>query len=152
MSKRGFYGIGIWHPKREHNVGTLLRTANIFGAAFVFTVGKRYSQQASDTMKTPRHIPLFHFADIIDLREHLPHACPLVGIELTDAAELSNQHHHMPQACYLLGAEDAGLSNEVLALCHTTLRLPGKHSMNVAVAGSLVIYDRWKQMEAKEKA
>lgn len=150
MSKRGFYGIGIWHPKREHNVGTLLRTANIFGAAFVFTVGKRYTQQASDTMKTPRHIPLFHFTDIIDLREHLPHGCPLVGIELTEEAQALSHHRHLPQACYLLGAEDAGLSNAVLDLCHTTLRLPGKYSMNVAVAGSIVIYDRWAQLENTE--
>lgn len=143
---RGFYAIGIYHGKNELNVGTLWRTANILGAAFIYTVGRRYKQQCSDTLKTPRHKPLFHFADIEDLRAHLPHACRLVGVELTDDARYSHAYQHPLQTCYLLGAEDNGLPPAVLDRCHSVIRLPGERSLNVAVAGSLVLYDRWRQM------
>lgn len=39
MTKRGFFGVGVWYSKFECNVGTLLRSAHAFGADFVFTAG-----------------------------------------------------------------------------------------------------------------
>jgi tRNA G18 (ribose-2'-O)-methylase SpoU len=44
-----------------------------------------------------------------------------------------------------MGAEDYGLSPRVLSLCHDVVQIPSveAQSMNVAVAGSLVIYDRF---------
>jgi len=147
MKTRGFFAIGVVHGINPVNIGTLWRTANIFGAAFIFTVGKRYKRQASDTLKTPRHIPLFHFATIEDLVEHLPHACPLIGVELQPDAVPSHLFNHPQQACYLLGAEDNGLTRAEQERCHRTLVLPGTSSLNVAVAGSLVLYDRWRQMQ-----
>ena len=139
---RGFYGIGIWHGKTEHNIGTLWRNAYIFGASFVFTVGTRYRRQASDTLKAVRHVPLYHYADIDDLIAHLPNSCPLIGVELTDDAQDVATFKHPQRACYLLGAEDHGLSPNVLAQCHSLIKLPGKYSMNVAVAGTLIMYER----------
>jgi tRNA G18 (ribose-2'-O)-methylase SpoU len=138
----GFYGIGVYHPKTEENVGTLWRSANLLGASFIFTVGRRYKQQSTDTMKTPLHIPLLHYADIDDLVTHLPHDCPLVGVELSEKAIDLNSFPHPKRACYLLGAEDYGIPPEVLTKCHTQVKLAGKYSMNVAVAGSIVIYHR----------
>lgn len=75
----GFFGVGVYHPKTEMNIGTLMRTAFLYDAAFVFTVGQRYRHQASDTTKTSTKVPLFHFASIDDLIEHLPDSSPLVG-------------------------------------------------------------------------
>ena len=62
------------------------------------------------------------------------------AVELTD-------YVHRESAVYLLGAEDHGLTNEALAACHdlVTIPCPSPFSMNVAVAGSLVIYDRFMQ-------
>src|SRR5258706_12916607 len=70
--QRGYFGVALWHPKHSVNLGTLLRSAHIFGAAFVCTIGERYRNQASDTIKTPRHTPLFHFADEQDFWIHIP--------------------------------------------------------------------------------
>ncbi len=139
---RGFYGVGIYHPKTETNVGTLWRSAGLMGASFIFTVGRRYKRQSSDTMKTSRHIPLFHFRDISDLKEHLPDACPLVAVELDDRAVNIKEFSHPERACYLLGAEDHGLPEAVIRDCHHVVRLDGEFSMNVAVAGSIVLYHR----------
>jgi len=142
---RGFFAVGVYHPKRGCNVGTLLRSATIYGAAFVFTVGRRYQRQASDTPNTPRHVPLFHFADMDDLVEHLPHSTPLVGVELVPEATPLPKFHHPERACHLLGAEDYGLSAKVLEACHAGIVIPcpTPQTMNVAVAGSIVLYDRF---------
>lgn len=143
---RGFFAIGIDHGKTVANLGTLWRSANLFGAAFIFTVGHRYRTQASDTLKTPRHVPLFHFETVADLVEHLPHSCPLVGVELDPKARPIGNFAHPERACYLLGAEDYGLTKAAIAACHQLVQLPGRYSMNVAVAGSIVMFDR----QAKE--
>lgn len=144
---RGYFGIGVLHGKTEANIGTLWRTAHLYGADFIFTVGARYKRQASDTPRTPRHTPLFEFADIDDLHAHLPHGCLLVGVELDPRATPLTEFKHPERACYLLGAEDHGLSPAVLDRCHhiVQLRYPRPESMNVAVAGSLVIDHRWQQ-------
>lgn len=73
LPRRGFWAVGIWHPKHEVNVGGLWRSADLLGASFVFTVGRRYERkQAADTTNIGRHKPLFHFRTVEDLIEHLP--------------------------------------------------------------------------------
>lgn len=141
---RGYFGIGIYHGKTEHNIGTLWRSAHLFGAAFVFTVGRRYQQQATDTPKTPRHTPLFHFDTVDDLHAHLPHGCPLVGVELDPRAVMLTDFAHPERACYLLGAEDHGLPISVLDRCHQVVQVETlrPQSLNVAVAGSLLLHSR----------
>lgn len=141
---RGYFGIAAYCPKRSSNVGTLWRTATTYGAAFVATVGSRYGHQASDTCKTPRHTPLHHYADLDDLFDHLPHSCPVVGVELDSRARSLGSFDHPTRALYLLGAEDNGLPDSVLSRCHYVVRIdtPGAMSLNVAVAGALVMHDR----------
>jgi len=142
MSRRGYFGIGIFHGKNEQNIGTLWRSANIFGADFIFTIGRRYAKQSSDTMKTPRHIPLFNFADWDDFMAHIPYDCPVIAVELDDDS-VPIKHFVHPQRCiYLLGAEDSGIPKSVLNHCQDIIQLPGDVCMNVSVAGSIVMYDR----------
>lgn len=142
---KGFFGIGVWHPKTEQNIGTLWRSANIMGASFIFTVGRRYKRQSTDTMKTPRHIPLTHYDSTQDLYSHLPHGCRLVGIENPVNATPLENFRHPQQVAYILGAEDSGLPGHVLQKCHDVVVLRGDYCMNVAVAGSIVMYDRMNQ-------
>lgn len=140
---RGYFAIGIEKIKNEINIGTLWRSANILGASFIFTIGKRYKRQASDTMESWRHIPLYHYDNIDDFyKSGLPYDCQLVGIELDDSATPIKKFTHPQRAIYLLGAEDNGLSKEAVKRCHHIIVLPGDHSMNVSVAGSIVLFDR----------
>ncbi|OBF77054.1 RNA methyltransferase [Mycolicibacterium fortuitum] len=152
---RGFFGVAIWRPKREINVGTLWRSAFLYDAAFCATVGgQRYEKQASDTPGTANHIPLVAYQDIDDLIEHLPQSCELVGVELDDRAVPLTRFHHPMRAVYLLGAEDHGLPPRVLARCHRVVQIPGAQdwSMNVGVAGSIVMYDRFAKTAGAEAA
>ncbi len=141
---RGFFAIGIYHPKREVNVGSLFRSAVLYGASFVFTIGERYQRQSSDTGKTGLHTPLFHFADIEDVIEHLPNSCPLVGIELHEEAVSLATYEHPMRAAYLLGAEDHGLPPEVVKRCHQLVQIESARpwSMNVACAGTVLMWHR----------
>jgi tRNA G18 (ribose-2'-O)-methylase SpoU len=142
---RGYFGIGIYRSKTPVNVGTLWRSAYQLGAAFIFTVGKRYSQQASDTVKAWRHIPLLDFVSIDELVDGLPYSCPLVGVEM--GGKPLSGFTHPERAVYLLGAEDHGLPDAVLNRCQhiVSLEAARTESFNVAVAGSLVMYDRMQR-------
>ena len=140
---RGFFGIGVFHSKSVQNIGTLWRSAHCFGAAFIFTVGRRYEQQASDTMKTQRHIPLYHYKDIGEMKTNTPFGTRIVGVELTERSKPLSTFTHPETAIYLLGAEDHGLNPEAIAACHSLVQIEGaSRCLNVAVAGSIVIYDR----------
>lgn len=141
---RGYFGVGIYGCKTAANIGTLWRSAHLYGAAFVFTVGARYARQASDTPATPRHTPLWHFADVDDLHAHLPWSAPLVGVEMDPRAEALPDYKHRERAVYLLGAEDNGLPLKVLDRCHDVVQIPSlmPQSMNVATAGTVLLYDR----------
>ena len=142
MKQKGYFGIGCMGMKTADNYGTLFRTAQIIGADFIFLIGARFKKQASDTMKSWRHLPLFEYDDFADFNKHRPYDCRLVGVELTDTATPIEYYKHPKQACYLLGAEDNGLSKEAIEACQDIVILPGERSMNVAVAGSIVLYDR----------
>lgn len=143
--RRGYCGIGVWHTKCEVNIGTLWRSATIFEADFIFTVGRRYSKQSSDTLKTWRHIPLFHFERMDDLQAHIPYDSQLVGVENAQGAISLDSFAHPERAVYLLGAEDHGLSPDVLGLCYATVQIPSPLTfcLNVATAGSIILYDRY---------
>ncbi len=139
---RGYFGIGVQCMKSEVNYGTLFRTANLFGAKYIYLIGKRFTRQSSDTMRTERHLPLFEYSSFSDFNDHRPFDCQLIGIEMTKDAIPLNEFSHPTRACYLLGAEDHGLTNEAIAQCQSIVILPGDRSLNVSVAGSIVLYDR----------
>lgn len=142
MIDKGYFGIGCLNMKTSMNYGTLFRTAQIFEADFIFLIGARFKPQATDTMKSFRHIPVFVYRDFKDFNDHRPYDCKLIGIELAETAVMLSDFKHPKQACYLLGAEDNGLTKEALQHCQEVIKLPGERSLNVSVAGSIVLYDR----------
>ncbi len=140
--KRGYYGIGIFHCKTSTNLGTLWRTAANFGADFIFTIGKRYEKQCSDTVKAWRHIPLYTYETYEDFMKHIPYDCRLVGVELSDDARNLKHYVHPERCVYLLGAEDYGIPDRVLSKCKDIVMIDSDRCMNVAVTGGIVMYDR----------
>ena len=145
MIKRGYCAIGMFEPKTPDNLGMLFRSAHLMGADFVFTIGNRYRRQDSDTSNTTAHVPYFAFKDMSDFLSHLPRSrdtVQLIGVEVVDNAEPLETFEHPERAIYLLGGEDRTLSGEVLEACDTVVRFTSKYCLNVAVSGSIVLYDR----------
>lgn len=142
VKRKGYFGIGCINMKTSHNYGTLFRTAQVLGADFIFLIGARFKKQASDTNKSWRAMPLYQYADFQDFQKHRPYNCPLIGIEMTPNAIPIEQFKHPKVGCYLLGAEDNGLTKEAIEACQQIICLPGESSLNVSVAGSIVLFDR----------
>ena len=141
---RGFFGIGICNLKSNVNIGTLWRSAYIFDAAFIFTIGRRYEKQSSDTMATPRHVPLHNYRTFEDFIKSVPYDTQLVCIENKQATRYLNDFTHPPRAIYLLGAEDNGLPDKILKNnIVVQIKSPKDFCLNVATAGSIVMYDRF---------
>lgn len=140
--KNEFFGIGIQNGKTPENLGVLWRSAQNLGASFIFTIGNRYAKQASDTHDAVKAIPYFHYETFDDFFKNLPKGARLVAVELTDRAEELETFKHPRRCVYLLGAEDHGLSKQAIEKSHFTVKFNSEFSLNVAVAGSIVLYDR----------
>lgn len=138
---RGYFGIGIYDPKKNINIGSLLRSSLAFGADFVFTIGCRYKKDKANTPKAEKHLPLWEFTSFQDFYEAKPRGSKLVGVEYQELNSIVSFIH--PERCvYLLGAEDVGLSPEILDKCDSTISIPTKICLNVATCGSIILFDR----------
>lgn len=147
-STRGYVGIGVYDSKAETNIGTLIRTAHAMGGTFVFTIGRRYERQPS-AVGQDRHIPILNFDSVEALADAMPPEARLICVELDSSSRALHTFTHPEQAVYLLGAEDHGLPGAILE-AYPVVEVPCEWCLNVAVAGSLVLYDRLvKQLDAE---
>ena len=137
-----FFGIGIQNGKTPENLGALWRSAQNLGASFIFTIGNRYAKQASDTHNAVKAMPYFHYDTFDDFFAHLPKGARLVGVECDSKAEPLEVFHHPRRCVYLLGAEDHGLSKQAIEKSHFLVQFKSEMSLNVSIAGSIVMYDR----------
>jgi tRNA G18 (ribose-2'-O)-methylase SpoU len=139
---RGYFAIGAERISKCLNLGNLMRSAHGFGASFTFTIGATYQalEASADTSKGGRHLPHYDWKGLDELA--LPKGCKLVGVELLENAIELPSFRHPLQAAYVLGAEKGELSPELLARCDHVVRIPSSFSVNVAMAGAIVMYDR----------
>lgn len=140
---RGYFGIGVEGLSKPMNAGTLFRSAHAFGASFVFTIGGVWREREanlSDTSDSAGQVPHYHVAAVEELR--LPQRCALVGIELVDEAVELPSFRHPRCAAYVLGPERGSLSSDLIAKCDHVVRIPTRFCINLAIAGSIVMYDR----------
>lgn len=134
------------------NLGTLWRSAYCLGADFIFTVGDRYQKQSSDTVKAYRHIPYWRFDSWEDFKEHIPFDCLVIGVELVKRAKRLESFKHPERAIYILGPEDGSLSQQAQDYCHAIVKFTSKHCLNVASAGTVILYDRQHKQAMRKKS
>src|SRR5210317_376966 len=140
--EQGYFGIGIQNGKTPENLGVLWRSAQNMGASFIFTIGNRYAKQACDTHKAVGAMPYFHYNTFDEFYEMLPKGAMLVGVELNPRSVPLETFKHPRRCVYLLGAEDHGLPKAAMEKSHHLVKFDTPKSINVAVAGSIVMYDR----------
>ncbi len=139
---RGYFGVGVDGLSKPMNLGNLTRIANAFDASFFFTINAhvKLADAQSDTSRAQQSMPYYRFQGIDDLR--LPLDCRLVGVEITeDAVELPRFRHPL-RAAYVFGAERLSLSQDMLSRCDFVVKIPMRFSINVGMAGAVVLYDR----------
>ncbi|MEM7661371.1 MAG: RNA methyltransferase [Pseudomonadota bacterium] len=140
---RGYFAIGAEGISKPMNLGALMRTANAFGAAFVFSVkaeDRTKIAYKSDTSRTFENLPYYQWDSIDEM--HFPKGVQLVGIELTDDAVELPEFRHPRMAAYILGPERGNLSEAMTERCDHVVKIPTRFCINVSLAGALVMYDR----------
>jgi RNA methyltransferase, TrmH family len=126
--------LSLWRVGDPGNVGTLVRTANAFGAAVELSVGcadptgpKALRASAGALFRVPLGEPA---GQRIGLVAH--GGKPLGEIEFGEAT------------VFVVGSEREGLPEEALARCEVvaTIATPGPaESLNVAAAGAIALYE-----------
>ena len=140
---KGYFGIGVEGISKPMNVGAVLRTAHAFGAGFVFTIAAATDEVDfgwSNTSASEQSLPFYAFPDAASLL--LPRGCALVGVELMAGSIDLPSFRHPRRAAYVLGSERGGLSPDLAARCDHLVRIPTRFSLNLSLAGALVMYDR----------
>ncbi len=140
---RGYFAIGAENISKPMNLGNLIRSAHAFGASFCFTIAPVFAAsevRLSDTSDAAKHLPLYNYDSVEQLT--LPRGCALIGVEIDDDAVELPSFPHPNAAAYLFGPERGALSPEAQARCEQVVKIPTKFSLNVGIAGAIVMYDR----------
>jgi TrmH family RNA methyltransferase len=127
--------LALWRVSDPGNVGTLLRSADAFGAGVMLSEGcadpfgpKALRAAMGSTFRIP--LPKFELRD----------AVALVADGGQPLAELELERY----STFVLGAEREGLPEEIVAQCEARATIPvqGVESLNVAMAGTITLYER----------
>jgi TrmH family RNA methyltransferase len=133
--------LALWHVGDPGNVGTLLRSADAFGAGVALSDGcadPTSPKALRSSMGAVFRVPLSGFGEPGGTRVALvPRGeTPLPEVRVDG------------EVVFVLGAEREGLPAEVLATCDVRASIPHAaeaESLNVAVAGAIALYEhrRW---------
>ena len=126
--------LALWHVGDPGNVGTLVRTADAFGAGVALSAGcadptgpKALRASAGAIFR----VPLAQF-------DQAPH--PWTAL----VAHGANPPDQVPgRGSFVLGAEREGLPADIVARCEAQVTIPleaGAESLNVAAAGAIALY------------
>jgi TrmH family RNA methyltransferase len=127
--------LALWHVSDPGNVGTLVRSADAFGAGVMLSDGcaDPYGPKAlRAAMGSTFRVPLLDFAP--------NSAVALVADGGDPLGELELERY----STFVLGAERDGLPEEILERCDARATIPvrGVESLNVAMAGTIALYER----------
>ncbi len=135
------------------NLGTLIRTAECSGISGVVllkgTVDPYSPKVVRATMGSIFRMPVY-FAQVQDIREHLGDYS-LVATVLDGSEDLYNITFPKKTAV-VVGNEARGISNEIVELAQIRTLIPmcgNSESLNAAVAGSIVMYEIFRQKRIK---
>jgi RNA methyltransferase, TrmH family len=126
--------LALWRVGDPGNVGTLLRSADAFGAGVLLSDGcaDPFGPKAlRAAMGSTFRVALGEF-------EVRPQSVALVADGGQPLDELDLERY----SSFVLGAERDGLPEDIVARCDSTATIParGVESLNVAMAGTIVLY------------
>ncbi|MCO6465349.1 MAG: hypothetical protein J5I53_01915 [Bradyrhizobiaceae bacterium] len=141
--------------RSRYNVGSIFRSADAFRIHELILCGYTPSPPSTEISKTALGseltVPYRHVRDIHQALDDVENAgWKTFALELaTPSTEISKlTPSHFPLAL-ILGNELEGVSADVLERCKGSLHIPMhgvKHSLNVAVAAGIAMYEAVRQM------
>ncbi len=153
-SRRHPFHVAIENFGHDHNIGTVVRTANAFVAAEVHIVGRRRWNRRG-AMVTDRYQHLPHHDDAADLLGFAAaRELAVVGVDNAPGA-LPLESAALPRRCMLVfGQEGPGLSQQARAASALTLSIAqygSTRSINAGVAAGIVMH-AWIRQHADPAA
>jgi tRNA G18 (ribose-2'-O)-methylase SpoU len=138
------FAVAACDISKDHNVGSLVRTAHAAAAEEVLLTGtrdwNRYAARTAELYTRVAHLPgTVELLAYLHERGYHP-----VAVELDPRAVPLFEAEYPERPCFVLGAELGGLGPEVLDAAELIVQIPQwglVPSLNLAVAGSIVIYD-----------
>jgi TrmH family RNA methyltransferase len=130
-------GLALWHVADPGNIGTILRSADALGPAFVALSAGCADPTGPKAVRASMgalfRVPLISFDDA---------PRPWIGLAARGGAPLADLDLH--EGTFVLGAEREGLPEAVLARCDqlaTISIVDHAESLNVAMAGTIALYE-----------
>nr|WP_040407008.1 TrmH family RNA methyltransferase [Amycolatopsis nigrescens] len=142
-ARRHPFHVAIENFQHDHNIGTVVRTANAFAAAAVHIVGRRRWNRRG-AMVTDRYQHLLHHEDVTGLAEFAAaKGLVVVGVDNRPGAR-PLETAELPRDCVLLfGQEGPGLSapaQEMAAMTVSIAQFGTTRSINAGVAAGIVMH------------
>ena len=138
------FAVAVWEITKEHNLGSLIRTAHATAAAEILLVGGR-DWDPKPACTSELYTSIIQVPDFEAFWDHVHHhGYCVVAVELHERAENLFAASYPEKPCFLLGAERGGLPEEQLDRVDSIVQIPQWGlipSLNLAVAGSIVVYD-----------
>ncbi len=132
--------VALWQLADPGNVGTLIRTADAFGAAVALSPGcadPTSPKAVRASAGSIWNVPTLSWDD-------LPTATPRVALVAHGGVPLSEANLAGP-VILLLGAEREGLPREIDRDLDVTIPIGSAESLNVAAAGAIALYEWQRQ-------
>ncbi|HEY0499574.1 MAG TPA: RNA methyltransferase [Kutzneria sp.] len=141
--RRHPFHVAIENFQHDHNIGTVVRTANAFAARAVHIVGRRRWNRRG-AMVTDRYQHLHHHEDVESLVAFArAERLEIVAVDNTPGA-VRVENTALPQACVLLfGQEGPGLSAAAQAgadMVVSIAQFGSTRSINAGVAAGIVMH------------
>ncbi|MEV4143120.1 RNA methyltransferase [Amycolatopsis sp. NPDC049691] len=142
-ARRHPFHVAIENFQHDHNIGTVVRTANAFAAAEVHIVGRRRWNRRG-AMVTDRYQHLRHHDDVSGLVSFASdHGLAVVAVDNTPGSQ-PVETADIPHECVLLfGQEGPGLSaeaQEAASLVVSIAQFGTTRSINAGVAAGIVMH------------
>ena len=142
-TRRHPFHVAIENFGHDHNIGTVVRTANAFAAAEVHIVGRRRWNRRG-AMVTDRYQHLRHHEDVAALLAHAAaRGLAMVAVDNAPGA-VPLETAVLPRECVLLfGQEGPGLTSEARAaagLVVSIAQFGSTRSVNAGVAAGIVMH------------
>jgi RNA methyltransferase, TrmH family len=141
------YWTALSHVRSPGNLGTLMRTSAATGAAGFILLGDAIDPFDPAVVRATMG-SLFKQTVVRTTLEQLRNWVRVNKVEVIGASPDGSQDYREARytrpAVLMLGSERKGLSEDQRSLCSRTVRIPmaeGMDSLNVAVAGSLLMYE-----------
>jgi len=133
-----------------HNVGAVLRSAEVFGACAVIAPTRHSAPETGALAKTAsgalERQPYLRVTNLADAMERLrAMGYTLIGLDGTGTGTLSDALDAIPgrAVALVLGAEGPGMREKTLATCDVVARIPAAGdfgSLNVSNAAAVALY------------